>query len=70
LSERQLIEFGEETITVNVVLDKEQVDEIRIIWGAVDGIQAPLIETFKNGLHLFIPWILKEKERNAAEKEV
>ena len=62
MSERELIEFNGELVTVNIFLEKKSVDELKTLWTTrVDGCQPPLIETHKNGLHLFIPWVLKDE---------
>ncbi len=64
MSDRELIEFTDNMITVNVVLDEEQIAALKADWSQVTGIQPPLVGTYKNGLSVFIPWILKEEDVN------
>jgi len=62
LSEREIIEFDGELVTFNVMLDEKAVKELRNTWlNRVKGVQPPLIETFKHGLHVTIPWVLKDE---------
>jgi len=49
-------------IQINILLDNEQGAEFSDLWfNKVESCQAPLIETFKNGFNLHLPWILKKE---------
>lgn len=62
MSEREVLEFDGRLVTVNIVLDDASCEELRDIWvNRVKGIQQPLIETYKNGLHVTIPWVMKDE---------
>lgn len=64
MSERELIEFGEGLVSFNIHLRDEEIAAFRRDFDRVAGIQQPLIETHKNGLLVFIPWVLKDGEPN------
>jgi len=63
MSDVELIEFNGNTVTVTVVLEDEDMANLKRDWGRVKGCQTPLIGTYKNGFSVFIPWMLKEKEQ-------
>ena len=59
MSDRELIEFNGNRVSINMVLDEDTVKMLRRDWGNVKGIQPPLTETYKNALVIIIPWMLK-----------
>lgn len=61
LGDRELIEFDGDVVVISMVLDQSEVDVLRDVWfNKVSSCQPPLIDIYKNGFHLHIPWILKE----------
>lgn len=59
----ELLVFHEDYLSVNVFLDKLSLDELRSVWREkIEGCQAPLVDGRLDGLHVFIPWILKQSE--------
>ncbi len=56
----EFIEIKGNIISINIVLEDEAVETFRRDWSKVRGCQAPLIGTYKNGLSLFIPWIMED----------
>lgn len=62
MSDREVIEFKGNMLTVNIVLDEEQIAILKKDWGKVKGIQPPLVSSYKNGFSVFIPWILEKSE--------
>jgi len=62
LSEREILEIKEGLIVINIVLDDAATADLQDIWrNKVEGIQSPLVETYKNGMHVTIPWVLKDE---------
>ena len=59
-----LVEFTDNKITVTVFLNEEGVAELKEAWESVEGIQRPLVGAHKNGLNIFIPWILEGDNRD------
>ena len=62
--QKELLEFtdhGTDTvISVNIVLETKEAEELKELWfTGLDGCQPPLVEARKNGLSVFIPWIMK-----------
>lgn len=62
MSDGEILEFDGELIMINIVLDKASLDEIRDTWrNRVRLVQPPLVETYKSGMHVTIPWVLKDE---------
>lgn len=59
-----LVEFTENKITVTVFLNEDGVKELKEAWDSVESIQRPLVGAHKNGLSVFIPWILEGDNRD------
>lgn len=65
MSDVELVEFKkyekETLVSINVAIPNEDAAMFMDWWyNKVEKCQAPLIETTKYGMHLHIPWILKE----------
>ena len=61
-NEHPLFEFGGDYVRVCVYLPKKNVKSLKREFKRVTGVQPPLIESFKNGFSLFIPWVQEEKK--------
>ena len=62
MSDGKLLEFKGDCISINVYLDPEYIEAIKQDWSKVKGIQPPLVGTHRNGLTVFIPWIMEEQD--------
>ena len=62
MSDRELLEFTDTMVSINIVLEPEAMSDLKRDWGKVKGIQPPLVGTHKNGLSVFIPWILEGQD--------
>jgi len=58
----ELFQFIDDKVVITVFLDPEEVTRISEEFSRVTAINPPFIETFKNGLHLTIPWKQQESE--------
>ena len=64
MNKKPLLGFTKEYLSVNVVLDERSLAELKDVWeNRVESCQQPLVEGTKNGLHIHIPWILKEVKK-------
>ena len=63
MNKRALLTFSGRRVSINITLDKDAIAELKEIWNSVDGIQPPLVDANRNGLNVFLPWILKEKDK-------
>ena len=59
MSDVEFIEIKENMVSINIVLEPDAIETLRRDWSKVQGCQAPLIGTYKNGLSVFIPWIME-----------
>ena len=58
---KPLLGFTKDYLSINIILEEEAIKELRDVWeNRVEGCQQPLVQGMRDGLHIHIPWILKE----------
>ena len=64
MKKKPLLGFSKDYVSVNVVLDEDSIKELRDVWeNRVESCQQPLVQGMRDGLHIHIPWILKEVKK-------
>ena len=62
MSDGELLEFKDNMVSINIALEPDAIATLKQDWSKVKGIQPPLVGTYKNGLSVFIPWILEGQD--------
>jgi len=64
MRKKPLLGFTKEYLSVNIVLDEKSLAELKDVWeNRVESCQQPLVQGMRDGLHIHIPWILKEVKK-------